>query len=203
MPTHRVSQGECALSIADQYGFFWKTVWDRPENEQLRRLRGDPNVLQEGDEIFIPEKEIKEVSCATEQKHRFRRKGVPGKLRLRVLVDDEAQANTDYVLIIDGRSRNGKTDSDGFLEESIPAGAVEGELRIKTKGVERRFYLALGALNPIDTDIGVRQRLQQLGYNVDADFEGAVKRFQTLHDLEVSGRVDDAFRQKLKEVFGQ
>jgi hypothetical protein len=203
MPMHRVSQGECVLSIADRYGFFWKTVWERAENEELRRLRADPNVLQEGDDLFVPDKEVKEESCATEQKHRYRRKGVPGKLRIRVLVDDEAQANANYVLLIDGRSRNGTTDSDGFLEESIPPEAVEGELRIKKDGHERRFYLSLGHLNPVDTDAGVRQRLLQLGYNIEADFEGSVKRFQTVNDLTVSGQVDDAFRRKLKEVYGQ
>ena len=43
MPTYTVKQGDCISSIADQMGFFWDTVWNDPNNEQLRNRRKNPN----------------------------------------------------------------------------------------------------------------------------------------------------------------
>ena len=45
MPYHEVKQGDCMASIADEYGFFWKTIWHLAENSELRRKRTDPYVL--------------------------------------------------------------------------------------------------------------------------------------------------------------
>jgi hypothetical protein len=203
MPIHEVSQGECVLSIADQYGFFWETLWNHSENSDLRQQRKDPNVLREGDKVFVPDKTEKEESCPTEQTHRFKRKGVPGKLKVRLLIDNEPIANAPYVLIIDGQSRDGTTDGDGYVEESIPPGAQQGELRVTKDGHRRIYYLQLGHLDPLDTDEGVQQRLIQLGYDAQTSLEGAVRKFQSDKDLTVSGQIDDATRSKLEEVHGQ
>jgi hypothetical protein len=35
MPKHTVAEGECLSSIAHRYGFFWKTLWDHPENARV------------------------------------------------------------------------------------------------------------------------------------------------------------------------
>jgi Putative peptidoglycan binding domain len=203
MPVHTVSKGECILSIADQNGLFWKTVWEHSQNSELRQKRADPNVLQEGDQLFVPDKTLGEESCATEQHHKFKRKGVPGKLRVRLLVDDQPIANAPYTLFIDGDQRSGSTDGDGFVEESIPPGAQQGELRVTKDGHKRTFYLQLGHLNPNDTEEGVRQRLTQMGYHAGDDLPAAVRGFQQDHGLTVNGTIDDALRNKLEEVYGQ
>lgn len=95
-----VKQGECIDSIAFENGFFWETIWNHAENSALKQKRKDPNILLAGDEVFIPDKEEKKESCATEQRHRFRRKGVPAMIRIRLLEEplpDEgpADAGTD------------------------------------------------------------------------------------------------------------
>lgn len=84
MTNHTVRQGECISSIAYEYGFFPNTIWNHPDNEQLKQLRKDMNLLEVGDIVKIPEKEEKEESAASEQKHRFRKKGVPAKLRMKI-----------------------------------------------------------------------------------------------------------------------
>jgi hypothetical protein len=91
MPRHVVRSGECIESIATGHGFFWETIWNLPDNEALRTAREEPTILRPGDEVVIPDKRRKDESGATEQRHRFRRKGVPVVLRLRILRPSEEE----------------------------------------------------------------------------------------------------------------
>jgi hypothetical protein len=85
MPEHTVQQGDCISSIAEEHGVFWEKIWNHSGNASLKEKRKDPNVLLPGDVVFVPEKESREESGATDQKHRFRKKGVPAKLRLKIM----------------------------------------------------------------------------------------------------------------------
>jgi hypothetical protein len=41
MPTtHQVQQGECLVSIAESYGFFWETLWNLPRTRPFARPDG-------------------------------------------------------------------------------------------------------------------------------------------------------------------
>lgn len=85
MPTeHPVSSGECISSIAFQNGFFWETLWNHADNAELKEKRGDPNVLLEGDVVHIPDLTEGDESCASDQEHAFKLKGVPARLNLKI-----------------------------------------------------------------------------------------------------------------------
>ncbi|MDB4985397.1 MAG: hypothetical protein JWN04_575, partial [Myxococcaceae bacterium] len=45
----------------------WKTIWEAPENEALRQLRRNPNVVWAGDSVFVPGAELGELERATDQ----------------------------------------------------------------------------------------------------------------------------------------
>lgn len=205
MREHRVQQGDCFSSIAHEYGFHPDTLWCHGANTELRTRRGDCNVLSPGDVVAIPDQQTKAESCATDQRHRFRRRGVPAFLRLRLLVEDEPRAGESYVLEVDGvEIASGVTNGDGLLEERIPPNAVSAALRFADGSV---VALDLGELDPIDTIAGVQGRLLNLGYDC-GDVDGALseqthealRAFQTKHGLAVTGEPDEATKSKLADL---
>lgn len=134
---HKVQQGESVESIAHTAGHFWETVWEHPENAELRKLRKSPHVLLPGDKVFVPELRQKKVACATGRQHPFRRKGVPSRLRVRFLVDDEPRAGQSYELFVDGtRQKEGATDGDGWLDEVISPMANVAEVHFAADAPE-------------------------------------------------------------------
>jgi hypothetical protein len=203
MPDYTVKPGDCISSISFEYGLFWKKVWDHPRNAGLREKRKDPYVLYEGDVVFVPEKEEKQEGCATEQKHRFRRKGVPEKFHVTLMAGKDPIANTNYKLSIDGRVLTGKTDAKGNIEEWILPNAREVILLLGKD--EKKFEIALGHLDPIEELSGVQARLNNLGFfcgEVDGEkgprTVAALKRFQKKHGLPQTGDTDENTLRRLE-----
>ncbi len=98
MKDHSVEQGECLTSIAHQYGFFWQTLWNHPRNAELKQQRKSPNTLLPGDTVHIPDKRLKEEARETGSLHRFRVKGIPARLRLKLMWEGKPSANPKRVL---------------------------------------------------------------------------------------------------------
>lgn len=206
--THRVVEGECLQSIAFKYGFFPDTVWHAPENSALLGIRAHPSVLVPGDEIVIPDRVAKSVDAPTGQRHRFRRRGVPSMLRVRLAEDGVPRANRPYLLRVDDESSSGVTDGDGVVQSAIDPAARRAEIVLDPGGeLEETFHLDLGRILPVSLPEGVRERLVNLGYLL-AEAEGeralraALRRFQDDSGLAISGLVDDATRAALVAAHG-
>jgi hypothetical protein len=197
-----VRQGDCISSIAFEHGFFWDTLWNHPNNADLKQKRKDPNVLMEGDVVHIPDLTPKVESGGTDQRHRFRLKGVPAKFKLRLMLDDRPRANEPYRLNIDGHWHEGTTDHDGCLKHPIPPNAQSGTLIVGKEESQDTYHLKFGSIDPLDSDEGIRGRLLDLGYGAD-DLAAGLRAFQQKEGLQPTGRADDATRAKLKERFGQ
>lgn len=205
--SHVVEAGECVGSIAFANGFFPRTIWEHPENADLRAKRKDPNVLLAGDVVQVPDLRSKEIPVAAGQSHKFVRRGVPERFRLQLRRRGKPRADLRFELHVEGKVIEGRTDASGTLEAWIPPDAKEGELLLVETG--ERYRLALGKLDPVEELSGVQHRLFNLGlYQGPLDgkagpsLAGAVKAFQVRHGLPDTGELDGATRAKLKEAHG-
>lgn len=204
---HEVKPGECMSSIASEHGFFWETLWEHPSNAELKRVREDPNVLMPGDRVFVPPLRQTLVSADVDRRHRFRRRGVPEKIRLRFFDSEmKPRANTAYQLELGDDVLEDETDGDGFIEVWVQPRLTEARLRFvdpETKRILDYFELDIGHLPPIDSGEGIAARLANLGlFNSGQDVAEALVGFQQDHELEPSGTLDDATRDKLLELAG-
>ena len=224
---HVVKQGEYLAMLAHQYGFVnYLTIWDAPENAALKKERKNPNILYPGDELFIPDREIKEVSRPTEKRHTFEKDSQDLKVRI-VLTDLKNKPLQGYecVLTLDGEPKEITTEGDGKLSKDIPDNATGGKLLDKgrpTKDLrlQRDFVVKIGHLDPVDKLSGQIARLNNLGYRAfdlpdrpftdaeeekvrkDPQFLSAVEEFQCDFHLTVDGKCGTNTQAKLKEAHG-
>jgi len=162
MKTYTVKQGDCLLSIAAQYGIPWKQIYDHPKNSLFRKKRPNPETIKAGDILYIPEKNIKWVSCQTSNRNKFVKKGMIIKLRLKLMFENKPRSNESYRLIVNDTEYKGITDQNGFLEERIPSESKKGKLFV---GINQDVYiLNIGSLDPIEEISGKQARLKNFGY---------------------------------------
>lgn len=207
---YEVKQGDCIESIAYASGHFWQTIWNHPCNRRLRNLRKNPNVLHQGDEVFVPVLQPKAETRPTERRHAFVRKGVPSKLQIQLLDENaKPKANVEYVLKVDGRSEHGRSDPNGWVRSSIQPSARGGKLIVPMEAGSLEYPLNLGHLDPIEEVSGIQQRLNNLQFccgqedgELGESTKAALKEFQRENGLQETGQPDPPTCEKLKQVFG-
>jgi hypothetical protein len=207
---HVVQDGQCISSIARQTGHFWKTIWDDPANAGCKGAGRQPNVLMPGDRLTIPPLRKKQEPCQSEMRHRFRRRGEPAHLAIRVLDQDVPRANEPFRLIIDDgkQTLEGTTDSEGKLDVPIPGSAQRGKLIVGAEPHVLEYDLDLGGLDPVESWKGVQARLKNLGFECDITGEcdeqtlGALNEFRRSVNLPPAKDADPATRKKLREKHG-
>jgi hypothetical protein len=205
--THITSEGDCISSIAYQFGFFPDTVWSHPLNTALKHSRKDMNVLLPGDEVRIPDLRIRTETRPSDCRHRFRRHGVPERLKIQLLLQGEPRSNQAFELQIDSTKLSGKTDSQGCLEVPIRPNSLQATLMLSETG--ESFQLNLGCLHPIETVGGVQGRLRNLGFYhgqiddqlTDQTIE-AIMAFQIHHELDPTGQFDDQLKLSIQKAYG-
>ena len=211
MPYHKVKQGEDLKKILKdpKYGMMRiSKVLKDPKNAGLFKNQDkdrDAAILNPGNKIFIPEKELREESGQTEKRHRFILKHERMLILIIKNADGEPLRNQKYRLQIDDDWFEGMTNDEGRLEQTISLDAEEGELHIA--GQVRPLKVA--HLDPITTVSGVQARLNNLGFNagpVDGKkgpkTKAAVKEFQKSRNIAVDGIVGPQTRRHLKDAYG-
>lgn len=210
--TYAVKQGDTLISIAHDKGFrTWQTIWEHPDNAKLREQRKDPQVLAEGDSVVIPDKKPRDFTIETNKRHSFTVRALRARFRT-IVKNDKGKplAGKRFELEIEGpnlapMTLGGLTGETGVIELEVHPKATTGTLKVWTKQDRvLTWKLQLGKLDPIDTVTGVKARLTNLGFlcgPIDAaeneDLKKALTRFQVVHKLELTGKIDDPTRQKL------
>jgi hypothetical protein len=206
---YEVHRGDCLLTIAHAQGFHWETIWNRAENADLRSVRPDPMVLRQGDRVFIPEKRLRIESAATEQRHRFVRKGIPAYVKIRLCQEGAPLAGKSFRFDLDGTLVEGTVDAEGYVMVPVPPDARRAVLFVGEGQEVLELEVDLGGLDPADTVLGTQQRLANLGLEPGAldgemgpNTRAALRRFQKLNGLEPTGQWDETTIKQLKEAHG-
>ena len=199
---YEVRYGDGMSSIAEEHGFFWETIWDHPDNADIKARRADPEVLLPGDRLTIPALREKTAACDTGRVHRFRRKGVPAKIRI-FLEDAEGDriAGKPYTLTVGKRRYVGTTGGDGLVDHWVAPSARKGVLAAFTDESRStmigEWSLRVGFLEPPNSVRGLQARLANLGFDpgpIDGVFgpstRAAVHRYQADAGLDPTGEMD-------------
>jgi hypothetical protein len=205
-----VKQGDCIMSIAEEFGFTWETIWNHPDNADLKRLRKDPNILFPGDIAVIPDKTPRFETAPTDQLSKFLKKSPMAQVRLRLLdMKRQHRANVQYTATADGVISSGQSDGDGYITIPVPPKTHELKLTVSEGSKTDEYTLPLGSIDPIEELSGVQQRLANLGYPCGSEqgtlgelTKAALRAFQKEMKLNVTGNPDDTTRQKLKQMHG-
>lgn len=209
-----VQEGEHLAQIAKEMGFpDFQKIWNHPNNSDLKNNRKTPHILAPGDRLFIPDLEKKQENAPTEQRHNFVIS--TATLKLRLILEDALEkpiAGAPCALSVEDQVYQLTTDGNGKIEQDIPPDAKEGCLVIRgdsTPFQDVSIPVKIGGLDPLDTDTGQKERLNNLGYfagALDDDdpeaFQSAVEEFQCDNGLTVDGKCGTNTQSKLKQIHG-
>jgi hypothetical protein len=193
-------EGDSVENIAYEEGFFWKTVWEHPQNADLRTTRKGPHQLVPGDEVYVPELREKDVPAATGRRHTFRRHGVPSTLRLVFRTEGKPRGGVPYAVEIDGVTVSGVIAGDGSVQVFLVPNAKAGRIRVGEGLDAEIFNLQLRQLQPITEPAGLQARLDNLGFGTDL-VEG-VRRYQEARGMAVNGEINDDLRHRIADEHG-
>jgi N-acetylmuramoyl-L-alanine amidase len=211
---HTFVFGDSILSLAEDSGHFWETIWNASENAELRELRDNPETLAPGDKIYVPEIVPSERAADTAKRHTFRRKGVPARIALQLQVQNGPKfAGIVYELLIGGKTHSGKTDGEGRIDHWLPTNEKKGTLTFwpEEPGYpkEIKMEIEINHLAPADTVQGLQRRLCNLGYDcggedgtVGEKTKAAIEAFQEAQGVDVTGVADAATFSKMEDVHG-
>ena len=101
------------------------------------------------------------MACATDRRHRFRRKGIPAMFRLRLFDEDKPLASKKYILVVDGTEYEEVTDAEGRLHHHLPPDATTCQLLLEGSII---VNLHFSTLDPVREITGVQNRLINLGF---------------------------------------
>lgn len=211
MKPYVIRQGEYLASLAVRHGFDAERVWHDPANGALAQLRRNPQILQPGDVMHLPDGPDTAVAKQLRARSRNTYVARVPKVTLSLVFRDHghAIANARYLVDVAGRSVAGSSDGDGKLELAVPVHVTE--VRVDFPERHRAFVVCVGHMDPIEERSGLRARLEHLGYLQPVSSESsdpndgiaaALTRFQRHHGLHPSGTFDDLTRDRLRDQHG-
>jgi hypothetical protein len=194
----------------------WHLIWGHRENAELRRIRSNPLLLANGDRVFVPEDEP-DFSAGSGRHVQFRPTPPPFDLRMVSVALHDSRGNPfsgkRFELAYGDEVMEGVTSERGEVNCFVPYNHSAPILTIYPQEENEQLRLTwpfqLGWLEPIDTIVGVKGRLRNLGYRIGAldesagdDLDSAVRLFRLQHGLPNSTAIDSQLRQRLVRAHG-
>lgn len=208
--SHKVRQGETIATIGLQYGFRnWETVWNNEDNKDNHPW---PNALKPGTIVKLPDLTLGEETASVGSTTTFTLK--KPKQLFRVMPQDALGnhfGGKPYTLKVDGVPMpfDGTIPNHGVIEHELPFSSKRALLLVcpydNAPDLEEAWQLDIGELNPVEEVDGVQQRLHNLGIDcgpIDKlhgpKTTAALKYFQSIHELEPTGELDDDTMEALR-----
>lgn len=160
-----IRQGDFLALLAYRFNFDADAIWNDPANDDLRKVRSNPNILLPTDVLYIPDDELrkpKRQGLKLGQTNTFV-SSAPTMTLTHAFVsgDPNVYASRDFVV----------PELEGFSATTSPDGQVSIDVPITQETVTVVFTdtgeaweLGVGSLDPINTPAGIFERLQNLGY---------------------------------------
>ena len=120
-------------------------------------------------------------------------------------IEESIQPDTQKVILI---VHPPQADQDEDSDQQVYTGPpTQQPTTMQGQQAIEKYEIQLGAIDPISETSGIQERLNNLGYDLvnstgemDNPTRNALRHFQSQHDIEVTGSVNDETRQKLEEV---
>lgn len=210
MPWHTVQAGQTLATIALEHAVAANEIRSASENADLFSTR-KPNVLFEGDELFIPDARPKQMSLRSNEVHTLVFRPLVQRFAVQFCRGGRPRDHEPIRWSVDGgETTDGHLDARGWFREPLPLTAQELliELLPDTPHAHSRRF-RLGHLDPTSEARGLQQRLNNVGFHCgaeDADVAektvAALEAFQQAHGLPVTGQADEATLAALDQRHG-
>ena len=132
MTIHTVVQGENIDVIAFKHGFHPATLWEHDENQKLRDKRKDPNLLMADDEVFIPDRKLREETVHTGKRHTFYRS------KENVREEEKKKKKKKEKKKVKKKGKEKKKKKKGEEEKKKKVKKKKGKERVKKKDKEKK-----------------------------------------------------------------
>lgn len=213
---HTVKQGENFNLIAKQHNIAdWRDIYRHADNAELRKKRPNPNILQPGDQVIIPDLVKPKVMIRSGTHHAFVLAGGNQKLQLRIVDHTNTPlGGLKTVLTVDGAQKTMTTDKAGQLQVALTRADIQEipldiYLKADDKTPSHLFLLKLSHLDPPDTLAGLQARLNSLGHDcgvVDgvygAKTRAGIESFQRSQKMPVTGKPDPDVYKAVQTAYG-
>jgi hypothetical protein len=204
-----VRTGDHLDRVAAAHGLDPDVVWNLPENADLRQLRKKPNILCEGDILYLPDPPARQwLTVAIGGTNSFVAKPAQTTFSVAITYDGKPLANEPFTVHGFPQSDPQSTDGDGKLTIVVDLAVSQVTVEFPRLPLVRTFRI--GHLDPLTEPSGLTQRLVHLGYlsprsaegGSASNLEGALRAFQRDQQLPETGVADDATLSALESEHG-
>jgi hypothetical protein len=166
MQPYVIRQGDFLLSVAYAFGFDADTVWNDSSNDDLRKLRANPNALSPGDVLYIPDQSNKQPvlkDVAVGATNSFVSTPPSMTVAVKFVGEDPTTFASQAFTIQELEQLTGLvTNGDGVAKFDVPVTMTS--VTVVFTDVAETYTVSIGTMDPVNTMSGVFKRLQNLGY---------------------------------------